>query len=279
MRSVAVRTSLDRRLEKTWKALASELVRRGEIIQVSSDLTWSAFMRDLGADEAAMIGTRVTINSLGVHTDELAHNFHQSSADPRTDNSKERRALQLGFVGRIDPQKGIHVLIDALGILRQHNVAFSCEIIGGSADINYLKYVKRRMRKLDLDDVTHLRITNIPWEYEPIENASVRRFWSSLDIGVFPSVFVEGFGISLLEGMAEGAVPIVSESGPMGQIVRHEVDGAVVPRGDSQALADAIMRIGMDRHLMRSMSVASRMRISHHYTLSGHVDRLLSGIR
>ncbi len=59
------------------------------------------------------------------------------------------------------------------------------------------------------------------------------------DLFVMPSR-AEALCVALLEAMATGVCPVVSDAGGMKEAVRHEIDGCVVPSGDIAALARAI---------------------------------------
>ena len=70
------------------------------------------------------------------------------------------------------------------------------------------------------------------------------------DIFVFPSLF-EGLGVSLLEACASGLPCVVSDVGPLPEVIEEGVTGVLVPSQDPKCLADAIIRLAFDRELMR----------------------------
>ena len=77
----------------------------------------------------------------------------------------------------------------------------------------------------------------------------------SLDILVLPSLttrtWKEQFGRVLVEGMAAGCVIIGSDSGAIPEVIGDA--GIIVPEGNPEALADAIVRVRDDRHLRNSL--------------------------
>ncbi|HEX4415223.1 MAG TPA: glycosyltransferase family 4 protein [Lacipirellulaceae bacterium] len=103
------------------------------------------------------------------------------------------------------------------------------------------------------------------------------QFWreyESADLVVVPSLS-EGFSTVGLEALAAG-VPVVATD-VAGTVVRHGVDGLLVPERDSNALAEAISKIVEDRPLRERMSIASREGAKE-FTWHKYGERLLAAL-
>jgi glycosyltransferase involved in cell wall biosynthesis len=135
-------------------------------------------------------------------------------------------------VGRLSPEKGFDLLIDAFSRIAERNPEWRLEIYGEGPQRASLEVMIWR-RGL------HQRIA-LPGE--------TRDVWSVLaraELFVLPS-YTEGFGIALAEAMAAGVAPVVVDCGAAAQtIVRHGVDGLRVPRS-AEALAAAMERLMRD---------------------------------
>lgn len=108
-----------------------------------------------------------------------------------------------------------------------------------------------------------------------VPRSKVVRHYAWADVFLLPSV-CEGFGIVLLEALAEG-LPVITTTNA-GTVVRDGGDGFVVPIRDPEAIADRIQRFATDPSLLASMSASARERAEEfslqRYTcsLSGVID-------
>lgn len=91
------------------------------------------------------------------------------------------------------------------------------------------------------------------------------------DIYVQPSR-KEGLPKSVLEAMSLGICPVVTRVGGMPEIVRHQVDGIVVPPNDPEELRAAIEMLLADSSLRRTLGMASAERIESHFRLESMVN-------
>lgn len=160
------------------------------------------------------------------------------------------------FVGDLRPMKGLDVLFDAY-----------------------------RSLSASLDRVPPLVCIGKRWPDTPLEvpagvavferwpNASVLRAWERAIIGVVPSVWAEPFGIVAIEALRGGTPVVASDTGGLAEIVRHGVEGLLVPPSDPVALAGAIRELLVDPDRRDAMSAAARRR-AHDFTVDDIVDRV-----
>jgi glycosyltransferase involved in cell wall biosynthesis len=77
----------------------------------------------------------------------------------------------------------------------------------------------------------------------------------------------EAASLTLLEAMATGLPAVVTAVGGNGEIVRHEREGLLVPRGDAAACAAAFRRLFTDVAFAARLGTAARRRVLDHYRL------------
>jgi glycosyltransferase involved in cell wall biosynthesis len=94
------------------------------------------------------------------------------------------------------------------------------------------------------------------------------------------SSVTEGLPLALLEALAMGLVPIVTDVGGMPDVVRQAGVGAVVPPRDVATLAAALVQHASARHRWPAWAVSARSAFEHHFTIGrmcAEYDELLCG--
>lgn len=143
-----------------------------------------------------------------------------------TTRDRFRNPVVIGSMGRFVHKKGFHVLIDALGKLKEQNINFKCKLGGKGEDEIALKNL---VNEYELSD----EIEFTGWVTNKAE------FFSKIDVFVLPSLH-EPFGIILLEAYA-AALPVVSSDseGPI-EVGEDNKDCVFYPKNDSKALSEKI---------------------------------------
>ena len=172
------------------------------------------------------------------------------------------------FVGRLEQRKGIDVLLAAIPAVMEKDVQARFRIIGddsltGPDGKTYrASFVKQ--------------YANQPWfgnvVFEGrVSDAVLDQAYAGTDIFVAPSRF-ESFGLVFLEAMREGKAVIGCRAGGMPEVVQDGVTGLLVPPGDADALAQAILRLVQDRGLRASMGNAGHAAFGEKFTSARMAD-------
>lgn len=99
---------------------------------------------------------------------------------------------------------------------------------------------------------------------------------AAADIAVLPALRREGLPKSVIEAMALGVAPLVSDTGGNAELVQHEQSGLVVPPGDTEALIAALRRLIDTPDERAAMGAAARERISTHFDTARTVRETLA---
>ncbi|MCI0364753.1 MAG: glycosyltransferase [Phycisphaerales bacterium] len=168
-------------------------------------------------------------------------------------------------VGRLTPQKGQLVLIEAMKRLIDDGIGAHLVLAG---DGEMRAEIERRITALHLQ--SHVEITG--W----IDEATVRKHLRAARALVQPS-FAEGLPVVIMEAMAMGRPVISTMIAGIPELVRDRESGWLVPAGNVEQLADA-MRQALQAPLeaLNSMGQAGREGVRRHHLTATEVDRLES---
>jgi len=169
-------------------------------------------------------------------------------------------AFTIACVANYRPRKGIEVLVAALERLPQ-----GCDahlLLVGQMDSPKLE---KAVRKAGVED----RVHRLGYR------SDAPSITAACDVFVLPSVKREGLARSLIEAMAYGVAPIVTDCGGSPELVRHEECGLVVPVRDAAALADAIVMLCADPQLRRRYGAAARDRIADDFRIETTIEKTL----
>jgi glycosyltransferase involved in cell wall biosynthesis len=178
---------------------------------------------------------------------------------PSTRRGASAGSLRVVFAGRFEHgQKGVFDLPAIDRVLRERGVHVRWTIAGAGPDEDEFR---RR------------------WSFNPhvvwrgcLSKTELVAEYSHQDVFVLPTRF-EGFPVALLEAMASGLVPVVSDI-PSGvpEVVEREVSGRTPPAGDVPGFADALQQLDYDRARLEAMSQAAAAVVAARFDIRERVS-------
>lgn len=139
--------------------------------------------------------------------------------------AKNKVKKEIIYVGRLEKVKGVDILIKAIGILKNDKLHLT--IVGDGSERQNLENL-----------VSKLKITDFV-TFEGKQN-NVINWLDRAEIFVYPSVWEEAFGISVVEAMARNCIPITFNKGGLPEIIKDEENGFIVKKIDEEYLANKI---------------------------------------
>jgi len=183
------------------------------------------------------------------------------------------------FVGRIEPLKGIDVLIEAMALLLKDKDELSDKvclcIIGGDPDAD-ADTLNREISRLQRMRET-LGIANVVTFLGKRTQDTLPYHYSAAEVCVVPSHY-ESFGMVALEAMACGTPVIASKVGGLTFTVRDGRTGFLVPSDDPRALADQLSLLLTDGNLRRTMGQQA-VQLSERYSWSIVAGQVVAAYR
>lgn len=152
-------------------------------------------------------------------------------------------------VGRLHPQKGFDVLLEAFASVRRGNPEWRLVVLGAGALESSLKEQARALGVESAVDWKGFVADPFPW-------------YRAADIFVLPSRY-EGTSNALIEAMSRGLPAVVTDA-VSGDLVTDGATGLVAKADDVAALAAALERLMRDPDLRRRLGEAARAKLAGH---------------
>lgn len=158
----------------------------------------------------------------------------------------------IAFIGRITRDKGTQELLQALYLLEQEGVEVELVLIGPSDTDLEAGHASGR-GQLGSGTNGKSKIHRVGYTDVP------ERYLSITDVLCLPS-YREGFGTVVIEAAAMGVPVVGTDITGLSDAVINEMTGVLVPPRDAVALAAALRRLIIDRHLRQRLGKQARQR-------------------
>ena len=216
--------------------------------------------RELVGIGGAACAARVLVQPIGV--DAAALRPLRRRRDGRGDGD-----FVLLSVSRIEPKKGLHVLLDACLLLRERGRRCRVQVLGGvdvrhAESVAYAQALDQRIAAAGLGDA-FVRIGPVPNESLPRWFGEAAAF--AAPYVVRPSGDQDGVPTAVLEAMAAGLPIVASRAGAIDEVVVDGQTGLLVEAADASALAAAIERLMDDPALGVRLAEAAAARFDREF--------------
>ncbi|MFQ6100913.1 MAG: glycosyltransferase family 4 protein [Anaerolineae bacterium] len=173
---------------------------------------------------------------------------------PNTDERDPARGFIIGYVGRLVPEKGVGLLLEAVAGMTG---VWRLAIVGVGPEQERLDSLARQLGLAD----------RVVFE-GVIPSLRMPAFYRQLDVLVLPSRsrlnWVEQFGRVLIEAMACGVPVIGSDCGEIPNVVDDA--GLIFPENDAGSLRECLTRLMRDADLWVDLARRGRERVLAHFT-------------
>lgn len=177
-------------------------------------------------------------------------------------NKKQDDILNILFLGRLHESKGIAVIINSIKFLLEKGhkqIRFMFCGIGPMLE---------DILKLTQIYPTHVKYLGI------VSGEAKKEILLKAQVFILPSLYGEGLPMSLLEAMAAGLVPIVTNDGSMQSVVSHRKNGFIIKKNDSRLLSNQIEMLLDDSHYRNSISVKAKTFAMTNFSINSYIYSL-----
>ena len=169
----------------------------------------------------------------------------------------------IGYVGRIMPEKDLETWLRAAALVGQQYPSAQFVLVGEGRDGDTLGQLQRLAAELGIAERVHF----------PGYRAHLLPVYGSFDLFVLSSRR-EGLPNSILEAMAVGLPVVTTDVAGTSELVLDGQTGYVVPQGDVEHLAHAMVTLVADAKLRQRMAQAGRERIEREFSFTRRLQRV-----
>ena len=182
---------------------------------------------------------------------------------------KPNTPIRILSVGRSVPKKGFEYLIDALKIISEAGIEWSCDIAGGGPLEQSLKH------KAEQNNLKNLVL------HGPLQQIQIRKLLEQSDLFVLPCIVADdgdrdNIPVSLMEAMAEGCPVVSTDVAGIPELIGQSGEyGIMTKQRNAQSIADAIISLVNNHNVYSSFSLKGRERIENEFNVVKSADQLL----
>lgn len=162
--------------------------------------------------------------------------------------------LRLLDVGRLVPEKGAPVLVEAIELLTRRGVEVDLRLVGAGPLAESLP-----------QDIAARGLSDVITLTGPIGQDDLPELYRWADVFVLPS-FQEGLPVVLMEALATELPAVTTQIAGVSELIRDGVSGRLVPAGRADKLADALEELARDPQLRARMGRAGREAVLAEFT-------------
>ena len=241
---------------KQAKALIAEAAP-----SVHSFIATSEYYADFMAGYLELPRQQIAVAPLGIRFDGL------DPAPPATAD----RPLTIGYLARIAPEKGLHLLASAYIRLRRElgleNARLEAAGYLAPEHRTYLDAVTKALAAVGLDGEFRC--------HETIDRPRKLAFLQSLDLLSVPSPYAEPKGLYLLEALACGVPVVEPRHGAFPETIEKTGGGVLFAPGDVSDLAAKLLELARDPARRRELGRRGSEGVRRHYSAERMAERTL----
>jgi glycosyltransferase involved in cell wall biosynthesis len=179
--------------------------------------------------------------------------------------------FRIGYMARIAPEKGLHLLVDAYRQLRRRDDLGPAMLeVAGHLPAEHRKYLREAERRMAESGLA----AEFRYHGEVDRSAKIR-FLQTLDVLSVPCIYDEPKGLFVFEAMANG-VPVVQPGrGAFPEILDRTGGGLLVAPDNPESLAEGLRALWQDGDLRRRLGRQAYSGVREHHSIASMAERTL----
>lgn len=251
-------------LIEPYKSRAKQLIERhaGEIgAFISPSLAYADFMSEY-----------VNIDREKIHVVPLGIDLrgHGEFSAPALEG-----VTRVGYLARICPEKGLHLLVEAFDLLvkRLGKESLQLEIAGylGPRDQDYFTKLRSKIEASEWGDQVYYR--------GELDRGEKARFLSAIDILSVPTIYRDPKGLFVLEALANGTPVVQPGHGGFPELIEKTGGGILVTPNSPDSLADGIESLILDPARRSELGAVGKQAVFANFGAENLAEEVLSVYR
>lgn len=198
-----------------YRILKKTLTKSDHLVAVS-EFVKQSYCREFGCDPDKV---KVIYNGIKI----------LQNTDRKERIQGKNESVRLLYIGRLIEVKGVHLLLHAVKKLLDLGENIELDILGdGPMRFEYENLTKN----LGMGEIVHFQGYTM----------EKQKFYEQAKIFVYPSVWQEAFGISIVEAMNQEMLCVASDAGGIPEIIDEGKDGFLFQNGDIDNLTETLLR-------------------------------------
>lgn len=169
----------------------------------------------------------------------------------------------VGLVGRVEIEKGQHILIEAISNLMSKGINVHALIVGNAKNPGYVEELKKRSESLGI--ISQIHFTGF--------QSNPQEFMKCTDICILTTPH-ETFGLVLIEAMSMGIPVIGTNFGGVPEIIDDGVNGYLVEPNNAQDLSEKIESLILDKKKCELFSRNAKNTVKNKFDIDNHYNTL-----
>jgi glycosyltransferase involved in cell wall biosynthesis len=190
-------------------------------------------------------------------------------------NSRDAAPFTIGYLARIAPEKGLHLLCDAYRILRLRSGLSPSRLKAAGylapEQKSYLSGIRQSLESWGLSDQFHY--------HGELDRPEKLNFLKSLSVFSVPGIYDDPKGLFLLEAMACGIPVVQPRRGAFSEIVETTGGGILVEPDNPEALAEGLLALWQNPQRRIEMGDQGSRAVREHYTAARMAEAALAIFR
>ncbi len=245
----------------------AKTIMRERANDVDGFIATSRYYADYMADFLGVPREKFHVVMLGIKLDDYVGAPNSRPAQAGTPESP----FVIGYLARLAPEKGLHLLVDAYKKLRAQNNAgrLKLRVAGYLAkkDEAYFKKIHAQVMAEGYDG---------DFEYlGEVDRAQKINFLSSLHVLSVPTVYKESKGLFVLEALANGVPVVQPRHGSFPEVIEATGGGVLVEPASSDALAEGLEQLMNDHTRREQMGRRAKEAVRRHFSDQVMADAMI----